>query len=215
MSRDTIDDVGSRMKEEHISAVSRLLREHGYAYLSGISADFDHPAEILRLGEYVPQYQGQLVRDVKPDRAMEQAEVSANNMKALSPHTECFEYSGLPPRCIALWCVRPAMSPGGETLADGHAFLAEFSQHDIRLMHSQVSNSSPRSLSLTGISMSARHPILSDERDGLLMRYSSREMYAVKVKKQPVRTICHGRYTVLRGNSRRAGHRAQCAADLG
>jgi len=28
--------------------------------------------------------------------------------------------------------------------------------------------------------MSARHPILSDEREGLLMRYSSREMYGIE-----------------------------------
>lgn len=182
MSHDTIADVGSTLTEEHIAAVSRLLRERGYAYFRGISGGFDHPAQILRLGEFVPQYQGQLIRDVKPDQVMEEAEVSANNMKALTPHTECFEYSGLPPRCIALWCIRPATGHGGETtLADGHAFLAEFSERDIRLMHSRVYEwRSPRSLSLTGISMSARHPILSDEHEGLLMRYSSREMYEIE-----------------------------------
>jgi hypothetical protein len=77
----TIDDVGGALTREHVAALSRSLREHGYAYLRGIGADFDHPAEILRLGECMPQYQGQLIRDVKPDPVMEKAEVSANNMK--------------------------------------------------------------------------------------------------------------------------------------
>jgi len=178
----TIDDVGDTLTAEHVAALSRSLREHGYAYLRGIHAGFDHPAEILRLGDYVPQYQGQLIRDVKPDPVMEEAEVSANNMKALTPHTECFEYSGQPPRCVALWCVRPTAGPGGETtLADGHAFLHTFSERDVRLMYSRVFEwRSPASLGLSGISMAARHPILSAEPDGLLMRYSSREMYQIE-----------------------------------
>jgi alpha-ketoglutarate-dependent taurine dioxygenase len=177
----TIENVGNSLTGEHLSAIAKLLSRHGYVYLRGISEAFNHPSEVLRLGPHVPQYHGKLISDVKPEPAMENAAVSANNMKALSPHTEFFEFAGRPPRCIALWCVRPAAGPGGETtLADGRDFLAEFSERDIRLMHSRIYEwRSPASLGLTGISMSARHPILEQEREGLLMRYSSREMYQV------------------------------------
>jgi alpha-ketoglutarate-dependent taurine dioxygenase len=47
-------------------------------------------------------------------------------------------------------------------------------------MHSRIYEwRSPASLGLAGISMAARHPILSAQPEGLLMRYSSREMYKI------------------------------------
>jgi alpha-ketoglutarate-dependent taurine dioxygenase len=177
----TIDDVGSSLTAEHISGIRRFLRADGYAYLHAMTSEFDHFSELLRLGEYVKQYEGRLIRDVQPDPKLADAPISASNMKALSPHTESFEFDEVPPRYVALWCVRPAAGSGGETtLADAHQFLREFSEPDIRLMHSRIYEwRSPGSLSREGITMSARHPILEQQPDALLMRYSSREMYQV------------------------------------
>jgi hypothetical protein len=58
--------------------------------------------------------------------------------------------------------------------------LREFSEPDIRLMHHRIYEwRSPASLKLEGIAMSARHPILEERPEALLIRYSSREMYPV------------------------------------
>jgi alpha-ketoglutarate-dependent taurine dioxygenase len=178
---ETIGDIGDSFTVEHMAATRLLLREHGYAYLRGMSDGFDHPAEAARLGEQAAQYQGGYIREVQPDPKMAAAAISASNMKALSPHTESFEFGGWPPRYVALWCVHPAQGVGGETtLADTREFLREFSDTDIRLMHSRMYEwRSPASLKLQGIAMAARHPILEDTPDALLIRYSSREMYRI------------------------------------
>jgi len=177
----TINDIGSSFTYEHISAIRRFLQTTGYVYLRGMNDDFDHFSEAHRLGEYVAQYNGRLIRDVKPDPDMADTAVSANNMKALTPHTESFEFEGLPPRYVVLWCVTAAAGPGGETtLADAYEFLKEFSESDIALMYRRIYEwRSPASLSLQGIRISARHPILEQRSEGLLIRYSSREMYPV------------------------------------
>ncbi len=175
----TIDAVGKSLTDSRLTEAVAMLEADGYAYLSGADDGFDHIAEAGRFGRHVPQYRGDLVREVKPDPALADAAISANNMKALSPHTESFEFTGLPPRYVALWCVRPAEGPGGETtLADGHRFLDEFGSEDQALMRTRMYEwRSPASLGRQGITMSATHPILQDDPGGLVMRYSSREMY--------------------------------------
>lgn len=177
----TIDGIGRSFAEEQISAIREFLKKDGRVYISGVPDDFDHLAEVARLGECAAQYKQQVIREVKPDPKMEAAAISANNMNALSPHTESFEFDGRPPRYVALWCVQPAMGPGGETtLADAHEFLKEFTEVDLSVMRSRIYEwRSPASLKLQGIAMSARHPILEHTPEALLMRYSSREMYEI------------------------------------
>src|SRR6266545_5618186 len=108
-------------------AVQAQLASEGHAYIRSLPADFDYLKELARLGPPVPQYNGALVRDVKPDSAISNDVVSAANMAELTPHTEWYEFPGLPPRYVALWCIRPAAGQGGETtLADGYVMLDLF-----------------------------------------------------------------------------------------
>lgn len=155
-------------------AARENLKEHGYSYLSDVPADFDHLEFLAPFGDFMPQYDGQLVWDLKPEPDMDDV-YHSRNTKSLVPHTEAYEYPGLPPRYLALWCVEPAQGPGGETtLADGYAWLRDFSadeQEIMRTRHYEWTTS--EGLVRKGVKWSNRHPILED-RDGVdVLRYSA------------------------------------------
>jgi alpha-ketoglutarate-dependent taurine dioxygenase len=177
-----IADVGVRLSDDHAALARQLLDADGYVYLIGIRDGFDYVSEMRRFGELVLQYNGALIRDVKPAPDIGNDVYSASNTRELTPHTESYEFEGLPPRYVALWCVRPAEGPGGETtLADGHRFLDRFSASDQELMRSRIYEwrSSP-SLEKRGVQMFARHPILEPHRDGLVMRYSNQDIVRIE-----------------------------------
>lgn len=112
------------------------------------------------------------------DPAISDAVVSAANTAALTPHTESYEFPGLPPRYVALWCVRPTQGEGGETtLADGYRFLECFDPIEQRALHTNIYEWRSRpSLAREGVIMSARHPILTQHPAGLVMRYSNLDL---------------------------------------
>lgn len=150
----------------------------GFVYINRIPDGYEHLSLLRKLGTPLPQYHGSIVREVRPDPAMEQYAVSSLNTKALTPHTEHFEFAGLPPRLIALWAVRPAIGAGGETtLADGHRLMERFSPRERAQMAERVYEwSSPASLSTEGISIGAQHPIIEHTEKAPVIRFSSREM---------------------------------------
>lgn len=183
----TISDIGTAFGGDDLSLIRQLLGQDGYAYVTGIPDGFDYLAVLRRLGEPVPQYHGALIRDVRPEPDIGNDVYSASNTRELTPHTESYEFDGLPPRFVALWCVQPAEGPGGETtLADGYRLLRQFSPHDQQAMHSRVYEwrSSP-SLASRGVTMVARHPILESHRAGLVMRYSNQDIVRVDDGLQP------------------------------
>src|SRR5262245_54403600 len=111
-----------------LASVRRALDRDGYCRVDGLPGDFDHVAQLGRLGPLVPQYDGELVRDVRPAAGIGADVVAANGTTELYPHTEWYEFPGVPPRYIALWCVHAHEGAGGETtLADGYRLLGEFS----------------------------------------------------------------------------------------
>ncbi|KZM69638.1 hypothetical protein AWN90_07620 [Nocardia terpenica] len=158
--------------------MSKALTAFGYVHVAGVPADFDRLSVLSLLGAPVRQYQGELIRDIKPDPAMQAFEVSALNMKPLVPHTEHFEFAGLPPRYIALWAVTPAQGPGGETtLADGYELLGTFSPEQRAAMSvREFEWRSPMSLTAEGVHEAARHPIAEHTPWGIVLRFSGREM---------------------------------------
>ncbi|GAA1791276.1 TauD/TfdA family dioxygenase [Planosporangium flavigriseum] len=177
----TISGVGRSLRDDDLALMRHLLDADGYVYLTGITDGFDYLAEVSRLGPLARQYSGALVRDIRPAPDIGNDVYSASNTRELTPHTESYEFEGIPPRYVALWCVRPAEGPGGETtLADGHRFLQQFSADDQDLMRSRVYEwrSSP-SLASQGVRISARHPILEPHDDGLVMRYSNQDIVRV------------------------------------
>lgn len=133
----------------------------------------------LRLGSVVvPQYQGESVRHIRPDPAMESYAVSANNTKELAPHTENFEFPGLPPRFIALLCRRAALS-GGDTLIYDSRDLLEYLGDDVvdELIAARYEWRSPASLASEGVQLGAQHAAIEPTRQGYVVRFSAREMY--------------------------------------
>jgi len=153
------------------------LSKDGYAYLNGIPDGFDYPKELARIGPLLPQYAGELVRDVKPDPTVDDGVISAYGISELTPHTEWYEFSSLPPRYVALWCVHPADGPGGETtLADGYRLLDTFAPDERKRMFVDMYDWASRGLAHEGVQHVSRHPILQLHSDTLVVRFSTLDL---------------------------------------
>lgn len=156
------------------------LASTGYAYVGGLVGDFDYTGVLARLGPLVPQYGGARVRDVKPDPAVSNKVVSSANMAELTPHTEWYEFPGLSPRYVALWCVRPAEGPGGETtLADGYGLLDGYSLAEREQLTIGMRQWRSRPiLAREGVQEVAYHPIVEVHGQTVLLRFSTLDMLA-------------------------------------
>jgi alpha-ketoglutarate-dependent taurine dioxygenase len=150
------------------------LKDHGYIYLFNVPADFDHLGFLEVFGEFMPQYDGQLVWDLRPEPDMDDV-YHSRNTRSLVPHTEAYEYPGLPPRYLALWCVRPAQGPGGETtLADGYAWLRTFSSEEREIMRTRRYEwTTSEGLIRRGVKWANRHPALEVRDGAYVLRYSA------------------------------------------
>lgn len=129
----TVSVNGSYLKPADIATIRRLLKSEGYVYLKSISDGFDYLGELSKLGTPIPHQGSDYVKDIKPDQRAAAETYSSSNMRKLEPHTEWYEASGVPPRYVALWCVREAQGEGGETvIADGYSFLNACSRRTTR-----------------------------------------------------------------------------------
>ncbi len=162
------------------ASVRERLDAHGYVYLTGLPGGFDYPGGLSRLGPLVPQYGGDLVRDVRPDPAVPDTMVSSANMGGLTPHTEWYEFPGLPPRYVALWCVHAAEGRGGETtLADGYALLERYSTAERERLARDVRRWRSRpALAREGVRQAACHAILEMHAGVQVLRFSTLDMVA-------------------------------------
>jgi len=141
----------------------KLMDSNGYVVLRNVPEEFDQVDLCSGLGEFIPQYTGVLVGDVTPEPGMDEY-YHAGNSKALVPHSEGYEFSGLPPRYLALWCVRPARGSGGETtLADGYQWISTLTQEEQAVLKERPYEfTSTDALRSRGIYLSSRHPILME-----------------------------------------------------
>jgi alpha-ketoglutarate-dependent taurine dioxygenase len=102
---------------------TQMLDHHGYVYLHDVPDGFDHVRFLAQFGPLMPQYDGAMIWSIKAETRFDNLYHSLNT-KPLKPHTECYEFDGVPPKYLALWCLVPASDGGGHTtLADMHAFL--------------------------------------------------------------------------------------------
>lgn len=161
------------LAEDTRQTFDRNLVDHGYVYLYNVPDNFDHLALLKELGDFMPQYDGKVIWDLTPEPNMDDV-YHSRNTRALVPHTEAYEYPFLPPRYLALWCVKPAAGPGGETtLADGRTFLSGFNLADQELMRSrQYHWVSSEGLARKNIRVESHHPILEQHDQDTVMRYS-------------------------------------------
>ncbi|WP_051764913.1 TauD/TfdA family dioxygenase [Saccharothrix syringae] len=158
--------------------VRTSLRDRGYAYVPPPDHDVDYPAEVARLGPLLPQYAGELVRDIRPSLAFEDEEVTPYNTGELRPHTEWYEFPGLPPRYVALWAVRAAEGPGGETtLADGYALLASFSPEEREgLARTAYEWRTSPGRTPERVDRGVVRPVLRHHPDGAVLRFSTLDL---------------------------------------
>jgi alpha-ketoglutarate-dependent taurine dioxygenase len=157
----------------------KLCRD-GYFYLETLPDGVDYEAFIEHFGVICPQYGHKRIWDLKPEPGMDDV-YHSNNTQPLVPHTECYEYPGIPPRYLALWCIRPARTQGGATLlSDGYGLLQELSEREReQLMRQTYRFTSSAGLKRRGISLTAEHPLLELRADGEpIIRFSSNHIAA-------------------------------------
>jgi alpha-ketoglutarate-dependent taurine dioxygenase len=158
----------------YLPRIREELAEKGYSYVDDLSDGLDYAAELTRIGPLIPQYAGELVRDIKPDPAFRDDITSPYNTSEVTPHTEWYEFSDLPPRYVALWCVSPADGPGGETtLADGYRIVDLFGPVQRQQMFITIQEWTSHVLKGDHV---GRHPILATHSGNLVLRFSTNDL---------------------------------------
>lgn len=161
-------------------ALTSNLARHGHVYIDHIPDHFDHAGFLAeRLGPLMPQYDGQIVWSIKAEKNFDDTYHSLNTKK-LTPHTECYELQGTPPKYLALWCIVPNEDSGGQTtLADGRAFVQSLTEAERQRLRTHgyqfVSSAGLQQMNLGEI---ARHPILEERDDrNPILRFSCQCIY--------------------------------------
>ena len=160
---------------ELLTRVRDSIACHGYAYITGVPTTFDHYAFLASLGVPLPQYDGELIWDLFPEEGMD-AVYHSRNRQPLVPHTEYYEWPGLPPHFVALWCVRPAKEGGETLLADGGMFLKELTAAQRAVLCRPQRWQSSEGLRQKGMGFEGTHPMLEDIDGKPVLRYSHNNM---------------------------------------
>ncbi|RVU20512.1 hypothetical protein EOT10_27810 [Streptomyces antnestii] len=160
-------------EEETRKSYQAALSQFGYVHAVEVPDEFDHSSFLSRFGTFYPGPSRKLVDDIMPEPGMDDVYYGSNR-KALLPHTEGYEFSGLPPRYLALWCVTPPVGPGGETtLFDTQPLLESLSLPERKdLQNRPFSWVSSAGLRRNGLGQEAKHPILGDINGSALLRFS-------------------------------------------
>ncbi len=163
-----------------VEKVREGLEEDGYVYLAAPDGEVDHAAEAARLGPLLPQYSGELVRDIRPLPDFEHVGISPYGRTELAPHTEWYEFPELPPRFVALWAVFSAAGEGGETtLADGYRLLDGFPPDEVELLcRNDYRWKTNPDRTPERVDRSARRPILQRCGGRLVLRFSTYDLQA-------------------------------------
>jgi alpha-ketoglutarate-dependent taurine dioxygenase len=165
---------GDLLDEElFLRTFHQLMEEHGYVQVCNVPDDFDYVRFCQSLGRFVPNYTGAVIGDVRPEPGMDDV-YHAGNTRPLTPHSEGYDFSVLPPRYIALWCVTPAQGPGGETtLADTTDWVAALEEDErARLQNTEYEWKTTEGVNRLGLDLHTKHPILEDHPNGRIVRFS-------------------------------------------
>lgn len=160
--------------ENEISSFKQILSRNGYLYIDSLPENFDHFRFVQEFGKLTPQYDGNIIWSIKADEKFDDHYHSLNTKK-LSPHTECYEFPGIPPRYLALWCDIPATCGGGQTtLLDAQPFFDQLDSCE----RETVENESIKFVSSSGIQSSelgveANHYLITPrDNEAPLIRFS-------------------------------------------
>lgn len=172
--RYTLAPIAESLEVSHlVGRVQARLRDEGYAHVAQLSEDFDYAGFASQFGTPIQQYHGELVWDVRPTPDLDGV-YDSRNTRALVPHTEGYEFDGLPPRFVVLWCVQAAAGEGGETLlADGLPFLDSLPSSDRALLRTRMFQwTSSEGLARDGVALRQAHPALDQRGSLTVMRFS-------------------------------------------
>lgn len=160
-------------EDRFLATFHEMMEEHGYVLITNVPDSFDQAAFCRRLGPFVPNYNGAVVGDVKPQPGMDDVYHSGNT-KPLTPHTEGYDFEITPPRYIALWCVHPAAGPGGETtLADTRTWVADLDDDERkRLYQTDYEWKTTDGVKRLGLDLQTFHPVLEEVGDQDIVRFS-------------------------------------------
>lgn len=157
-----------------VPALKELLDTNGYAYVDQIPDEFDHVGFLQQVGPLMPQYDGELIWSIQAQERYANLYHSLNT-KPLFPHTECYEFTGRPPKYLALWCLVPSDDGGHTTLADMYHFAATLSNHEReRLTTRRYMFNSSTGVQDMALGRTAEHPFI-EEREGRppIVRFST------------------------------------------
>ncbi|MFD6299163.1 TauD/TfdA family dioxygenase [Streptomyces sp. NPDC060235] len=154
-------------------AYRSALHRFGYVHGVGIPDGFDYPGFLAEFGAFYPGPSGNVIEDVKAEAGMDDVYYGSNR-RALLPHTEGYEFTDLPPRYLALWCVTPPAGAGGETtLFDARDVVQQLPAADRQILEREVLGwVSSAGLRRKGIGQESVHPILETVHDEQLLRFS-------------------------------------------
>jgi len=160
-------------EELHEVEYRRLLAENGLVHAVDVPDRFDHSQFFAKFGEFYPGPSGKLIDDIAPEAGMDDVYYGSNS-RSLLPHTEGYEFEGLPPRYLALWCVTPHSGNGGETtLFDARPIVDELSPEERAYFTDTIFDwVSSEGLRRNGLGQRASHPILEDVDGTVLLRFS-------------------------------------------
>jgi alpha-ketoglutarate-dependent taurine dioxygenase len=171
------------------SAYAALLERNGYVHLTDVPDGFDHPRFLARFGDFYPGPSGKLIDDVIAEPGMDDV-YYGNNRQGLLPHTEGYEFAGLPPRYLALWCVVPPVGLGGETtLLDAYPLLEALPAEERRQLEAETYDwQASEGLRRRGLGQRSTHPILETVDGVSLLRFSCNNILLPEAA-EPVRSF--------------------------
>lgn len=170
------DSNGIAISPEQLQLTFRsMLAAHGYAFLTNVLDDFDPVSFCRCLGAFVPHINGDTIWDIRPEPEGKDNKYYSGSAKAFAPHTECFDFQGLPPRYLALWCVHPARGEGGETtLADTFPWIDRLPESERqRLEAVEFDWENPHG---PGLGVSSRHPLIERVNGDMVVRFSCKNL---------------------------------------
>lgn len=170
------EDNGIAIPLEQLQVTFRdKLSTHGYVVLTNVLDDFDHVSFCSQLGSFVPHINGATIWDIRPEPEKKNTQYYPGSNRTFAPHTECFDFQGLPPRYLALWCVHPADGEGGETtLADTFPWIDQLPISERqRLETVEFDWENPHG---PGLGISSRHPLLEKINGETIVRFSCKNL---------------------------------------
>lgn len=167
---------GMAIPVEQLEANLRdLLTTHGYVLLTNVLDDFDHVLFCQRLGSLIPHINGATTWDIRPEPDNKNNVYYPGSNRTFAPHTECFDFQGLPPRYLSLWCIHPAFGEGGETtVADTFPWIDQLSDSEReRLEEVKFDWENPHG---SGLGICSQHPVIERFGGDRIVRFSCKNL---------------------------------------